>query len=450
MERIIAFFKRLYSFIFFDIWKITEAELTRTRRFTYKCIKTVFIAIRGYIDDKLSVKASSLTYSILFAAVPLVALLISISKGFGIDKVIEDALNDSFLGKYNLVPEVMGFVDKYLQTMGGGLFMGIGIIILLWSVLNFFMQVEASFNEIWQVKKSRSVFRQFTVYFSAIIIIPVLIAFSSGFSVYIKTQFANSFLYNVFSPLLSFGVKLVPYVVNWAVFSFLYMLMPNTKVKPINALIAGLFTGTIFLVFQNLYISGQINLTRYNAVYGGFAAIPLLLFFIYISCLIILLGAEISYALQNIHFFDFETDTKNISARYKNFITVFITYLVVKRFEKEEPPLSNDEIAHSYLLPVRLVNSVLRQLVDAKVLVEVINETKRINTYLPAFDIKRLTIVNLFDKLETAGSEMFLNSKHKLLNPFWEKYLTIKQLGNQNVANILVKDIMSDEEVKRI
>lgn len=446
MEKIINFFKKIYTFVFFDIWKLTENELTRAQKFIFKFIKTVFIAIRGYIDDKLSVKASALTYSILFAAVPLIALLISISKGFGVEQLIENALSETFLGKYELVPEVMSFVEKYLQTMGGGLFMGIGIIILLWSVLSFFMQVETAFNEIWQVKKSRSIFRQFTVYFSAIIVIPVLIAFSSGFSVYIKTQLTDSFIYNVFSPLLSFGVKLVPYVVNWIVFTLLYMMMPNTKVKFVNALIAGFFTGTIFLVFQNLYISGQINLTRYNAVYGGFAAIPLLLFFIYISCLIILLGAEISYALQNIHFFDFETDTKNISIRYKNFITVFITCLIVKRFENEEPPLSNDDIAQNYVLPISLVNSILMQLTDAKVLAEVVDDKRRINTYQPAFDINVLTIGKLFDKLNTTGSEMFLNSKHELLMPFWEKYLKINSLQSQNTGNILIKDLMNKNE----
>ena len=448
MKKIIDFFKKIYNFIFFDIWKFTENELTRAQKFIFKFIKTVFIAIRGYIDDKLSVKASSLTYSVLFAAVPLIALVISISKGFSfsVDKLIENALNNSFIGNSELVPNLMGFVDKYLQTMGGGLFMGIGIVILLWSVLSFFIKVEDSFNEIWQVKKSRSIFRQFTVYFSAIIIIPVLIAFSSGFSFYVKTQLANSFIYNVFSPLLSFGVKLIPYVINWLVFTLLYMMMPNTKVKFVNALIAGLFTGTIILIFQNLWISGQINLTRYNAVYGSFAAIPLLLFFIYVACLIILLGAEISYALQNIHFFDFETDTKNISIRYKNFITVFITYLVVKRFEKEEPPLSNDDIVQTYFLPIRLVNSILIQLVDSKVIVEVVDPKQRLKTYQPAFDIDLLTVGKLFEKLDTVGSELFLNSKHEFLTPFWNKYLTISDLQSKNIENILIKDIMNEND----
>lgn len=438
----INFITWLYNFIVFDIWKITENELTRTRKLVYKTIKTIIIAVRGYIDDSLSVKASALTYSILFSAVPIIALIISVSKGFGVEQQIQEFLEDTFLGKYNLVPEIMGFVEKYLQTMTGGLFVGVGIGILLWSVLSFFMQVESAFNEIWQVKKSRSIFRQFAIYFSAIILLPALIASSISISIYIKTQLASSFFYNVFSPITSFGIKLIPYVLMWTAFTFLYKTMPNTKVKFVNALIAGLFAGTVFHIFQNLYISGQINLTRYNAVYGGFAAVPLLLFFIYISCLIVLLGAEISYASQNVHFFDFETDTKNISQRYKNFITIFITWLIVKRFEQEEQPLSNDQIAQNYRLPIRLVNQILTQLANANIIVAIANEKMQAHSYQPAFDIHRLSINVLFDKLDTEGSEMFLNTRNELLAPFWEKVIEIREMKGKNIGDKLIKDLM--------
>jgi len=104
------------------------------------------LSIRGYIDDKLGIRASALTYSILFAIIPLVAIIVSIAKGFGVEKLIESSLQNTFIGQANLVPTVMNFVEKYLETMQGGLFIGIGIAILLWSVMSFFMQVENTFN----------------------------------------------------------------------------------------------------------------------------------------------------------------------------------------------------------------------------------------------------------------------------------------------------------------
>ena len=166
--------------------------------------------------------------------------------------------------------------------------------------IQFFMQVENAFNDIWQVKKSRSIIRQFTTYFSTILLIPVLLALSSGVSLYVSSALSSSFLYNVISPLVRVLVKLTPFVIIWLVFTLLYMAIPNTRVKFVNALIAGVVAGTAFQLFQMLYISGQVNLSRYNAVYGGFAAIPLLLLWIRISCLIILFGAEISYAAREV------------------------------------------------------------------------------------------------------------------------------------------------------
>jgi membrane protein len=164
MFKFIRFFTDIYKFMRFDIWRITEYELSRTRRFLYRLVKIVILATRGFIKDRLNVKASALTYSILFALVPMVALIIAIGKGFGVEELIEKLLQDSFVAQADMIPTVMGFVKRYLETTQGGLFIGVGIGILLYSVMNFFMQVELAFNEIWQVKKSRSVINQFTIH----------------------------------------------------------------------------------------------------------------------------------------------------------------------------------------------------------------------------------------------------------------------------------------------
>jgi membrane protein len=193
MSKIIAFVTGIYNFIRFDIWRITEYELSRTRRSSYRLVKTVVLAVRGFGNDDLNVKASALTYSILFAVVPLFALIIAVAKGFGVEKMIENSLQETFIAQANMIPTVMGFVERYLETTQGGLFIGIGIAILLWSVMSFFMQVEDAFKSIWQVKKSRSVLKQFTTYFSAILIIPFLIVLSSGLSIYVNTALSQSF-----------------------------------------------------------------------------------------------------------------------------------------------------------------------------------------------------------------------------------------------------------------
>ena len=441
MSKLITFFEEIYNFIRFDIWRITEYELTKSRRFFYRVVKTIILAIRGFVVDNLNVRASALTYSILFAMIPLFALIIAIAKGFGVDKLIENSLQGTFIGQANLVPTVMGFVQRYLESTQGGFFIGIGIVILFTSVMNFFMQVEKAFNSIWQVKKSRSLIRQFTTYFSAILIIPLLIVLSSGFSIYVNAILSHSYFFSLLSPVLRFGVKFIPYIINWIVFTIMYMVIPNTRVRFYNAMLAGILAGSAFQLFQILYINGQVYLSRFNVVYGSFAAIPLLLLWLQISCLIILLGAEISYASQNIKNFDYEVDTKNISSRYKNFLTLFITHLVVKQFEDQKPPLSSEQIATNYKLPIRLVNQILNQLTEVSILIEVFHDSSKSKTYQPAIDINEMTVSLVFAKLEKNVAELFLTSKNELLDSFWQKTLEIKKQSIEQTNHILVKDI---------
>ncbi len=442
MAKIKDFFVRTYNFIRHDIWRITGYELSRSRLLLYNIIKTLILAIRGFVSDNLNVRASALTYSILFAIVPIIALFISIAKGFGLEGMIEESLKDTYVDKMNMTPMIMNFVERYLETTHGGIFIGIGVVILLWSVVNFFMQVENAFNDVWQVKKSRSIIRQFTMYFSTILLIPILIGVSSGLSIYISSTLSSTFLYNIISPLVRVLVKLSPVFINWIVFVVMYMAIPNTRVKFVNALIAGVITGTAFQLFQMLYISGQINLSRYNAIYGGFAAIPLLLLWIRISCLIILFGAELSYASQNLHNFDYETDTKTISIRYRNFLLLFLSYVVVKQFEQDKPPLTSEEIAKRYNLPIRLVNQLLGRLVDSGVLIEVFNQANKSKSYQPALDINKLTVGILFDKVETHGSELFLSNKdNPLMEAFWKKTLELRSMSREETDKVLVKDI---------
>ena len=441
MSKMILLIERLYNFIRFDIWRITEYELSKKRKFSYRFIKTIILAIRGFVVEDLNVKASALTYSILFAIVPLFALIIAIGKGFGVEKLIEDSMKGTFIGQANMIPTVMGFVERYLDSTQGGLFIGIGLAILFWSVMNFFMQVERAFNKIWQVKKSRSILSQFKTYFSAILILPLLIVLSSGISIYINTALSQSLIYDILSPLVRFIVRFSPFFINWIMFTIMYMVIPNTRVRFFNAMIAGIIAGSAFQAFQILYIHGQVHLSRYNIVYGGFAAVPLLLLWLQISCLIVLLGAEISYASQNIQNFEYEIDTNNISTRYKNFLTLFLTYIVVKHFEDQKPPLSSENIAIQYKIPIRIVNQLLAKLVMVAVLIEVYSEDSKTKLYQPAIDINQLTVNLLFSKLENHGSEKFFTNKNELLDTFWLKTLEMKKQSELLSAQILVKDI---------
>lgn len=207
-----------------------------------------------------------------------------------------------------------------------------------------------------------------------------------------------------------------------------------------NALIAGIVAGTMFQLFQTLYINGQINLTRYNAIYGGFAAIPLLLLWLSISCQIFFIGAEISYNSQNLRNFDFDIDTRNISHRYKESLTVYIAYIIIKRFEAGKPPTSVDIIVEEQKMPIRLVNQIINTLRKAEIIVSVKNSHEE-RGYHPAIDIHQLTLNMVLSQIDKQGSEEFLESNNKALDAFNHKMSRLYEKSDELTKSVLVKDL---------
>jgi membrane protein len=264
---------------------------------------------------------------------------------------------------------------------------------------------------------------------------------SGGLSIYLNNLITELQLQNILSPIMRLGMKFAPFLISWIIFSFMYIAIPNTRVNFKSGIMAGIIAGTSFQFFQNIYIYGQVYLSRYDLVYGSFAAIPLLLLWLQISCMIILLGAEISYASQNLQNYDYEGDTNNISIRYKRFLTLFLTFVIVKRFENNEPTLKNDEIAAKYKLPIRLVNQLLTELAEIAIIIEINDEDIKTKAYQPAIDINQLTVAMLFDKYESNGAELFLSNKDPFLDEFWQKNTQLKLLSVALNNELLVKDI---------
>lgn len=440
MKRLKLWIRFIVKFVRYDIWRITSNELTRTKQILINIIKIIYLSIKGIGTHRLNIYSSALSFTVTFALVPLIALIIAIARGFGIENMIEETLSSTMFGQSNLVPYIMDFVTKYLDSLRDGLFIGVGLGILVYSVYNLFAQIERALNSIWQVNKSRSILRQFTIYFSGLLIFPILIAVSSGLSIYINNILKNALFFHLFNPFVQIVLSASPYIVSVLLFTLMFLIIPNTKVKFANAFIAGIITGISFQIFQTIYVNGQINLTRYNAVYGGFAALPLLLLWLKISSLIFLIGAEISYVSQNIRHFDYLVDTENISIRYKKNISLFISYIIIKRFEAGLPAYSTEDITSKYKLPIRLVNQILQELTQANIVVRSEGE-KAVVSYLPAKDINQITLKDIESKLETQGAELFLQNKNAEMDLFWKNVMEIQYSCDEIKSKTLLKDL---------
>lgn len=443
IERIGNFLSRLIRFVSYDIWRITEHEVSGIKETYINTIKTVILAVRGFRDQELQTKASALTYSTLLAIVPLLAVLVGIAKGFGFQGAVRDQLFSFFPGHELELNKAFEYVESYLAQAQGGVIIGVGLVLLFYTVINLISSIEDTFNNIWQIKKSRSWSRKVMDYMGMFLLLPILITASSGISIFISTlrnSFSDNYIF--FTPVVEFILNISPFVMTILAFTVLYLFLPNTKVKFLNGFFAALLAGIAFQLFQYLYINGQIWVSKYNAIYGSFAALPLLLLWLQLSWLICLFGAEISYASQNVNKFSFERDSKNITRRYKDFLTLLIASLIVKRFAKGEKPYTADELSETYRIPIRITTDILYLLTDLNIISETrYGEDERIVHYQPAMDINQLSVGLLFAKIDERGSENFKIDTSGLFNKEWKALLKTREDMMRENAGILLKDI---------
>lgn len=434
---------QISDFIRYDMWRRTSTEYDGFfQRLGYNIIRTIVLVIRGFMSKNLNDTAKSLTYSLIFAIVPILAMIVAVAKGFGVADVIENQLNASFLGETNLVPTIMAMVDRYLETAQDGVFIGIGILILLWAVYSFFQSVETSFNRIWNVHKSRSILRQATTYIAIVVLIPVLIVCSAGINIFVHATIESTVhieaLHNFFH---TSGVQFLQFVLVWLLFTVMYIAVPNTKVKFLSALIPGVLMGTLFQLLQMLSVYLIALLSRTSIVYGAFATIPILMTWLQYTSLLILIGAQMAYAIQNNEEFEYEQDLNRMSRRYKDFVMLYLLSSIVKRFEADEEPYTAHELAVRDNLPIRLVNRLLGRMVDTGLLREVFaEEEEEEKRYQPALDTHKISVGMVMDRIDAQGTEQFLQSPSPEMQAFWEKYTRIKDT-HSTLDKVLIDEL---------
>lgn len=431
---------RIVDFFKYDLWRTTGYTMGRGKKIGFSILKTIVLVIRGFGSKQLNIRANALSYSLLLAIVPILAMVLAIAKGFGFGNIIQEHLNQSFLAETNIVPTIMEFVERYLETAQGGAFIGIGLLILIIAIYMFFRQVEMAFNEIWTVKKSRSILRQLMTYITILFLIPILIIVSSGLSIFLQTASTNipqlAFLNNVRSG----SVLFVQFAMVWLAFTLMYKGVPNTRVKVYSALIPGILIGSLFQAMQMLSVYIIVWLSRTSIVYGAFATIPILLTFFQWGCLMILIGAEMSYAIQNNEEFEYEHDLETMSRRYKDYVTLYILSIIIKRFNNGQKALSTHEIAVQEQLPIRLVNQLTSRLIETGILSETFDETQATPALQPAIDSHTITIGMICDRIDQQGSEEFLENASDGMKNFWERFIELRKKQNHH-NDILISDI---------
>jgi membrane protein len=437
--------KKIIEFLKTDVWRIPSRKLPPAKSFLIKHLRVVLLALRGFDEDKCSFRASALTFFSLLSIVPVAAMAFGVAKGFGFEKRLEAQLLERVPGQEEIIINVITFARSLLENTKGGAIAGIGVVILFWTIMKVLGNIEISFNEIWGIKKPRSLGRKFSDYLSIMLIGPFLLLMSSSLTVFITSQVRliteKIALLGMLSPVIFFMLKLLPYCTLWILFTFIYIFMPNTKVRFSSGLLAGVVAGTVYQIVQWAYIAFQIGMAKYNAIYGSFAALPLFLIWLQTSWLVVLFGAEISFAHQNVDTYEFEPDCLRISYSFKKLVTLQITHAVVAAFHKGERALTAAEISHRLEIPVRLVRQILYELIESGIVAEVKLDGDKTVAFQPARDIDELTVDRVMESLEERGSNNIPVADTKELKKITESLKAFRRGIRTSPANLLLKDI---------
>ena len=406
------------------MWRISDEELPPVKRLLFAIIKTAYLAIRFFTTKRVMTQASALTYSTLLAIVPILAVVFAIARGFGYNKYIEVWFRDAFSSQPQVSEVIIGFVNSYLVHTKSGIFLGVGLVFMLYTVMMLVSNIEQTFNEIWQVKKKRSIFRTITDYLAMFFLFPILIVVSSGLSLFLATMARSLPDFMLLGPAVRWLIDSSPYVLMSLMFIALYVFMPNTHVKVKNAIVPGILAGIAMQLVQFFYIHSQLWVTGYNAIYGSFAALPLFMLWVQISWTICLFGAELTYTSQNLDYYDYDASTDDISHRYQMMLSVLLMSRVCRRFADGRKAPTADELREETGIPIRIVNDLLYRLIEARLLIEISSDEKgEASQFVPAESLDNLSVGVLIDRLEAQGRWQIDLPVRQLMSGEWSKVI---------------------------
>ena len=435
MDRIIRFFQT-------DLWRITEGDVSPLKFLFLEVLKKIVLAVRFFTAKRVLQKASALTYSTLLAIVPIFAVVFAIARGFGYNKFIEVWFRSAFESQPQAADIIIGFVNSYLVHTKSGVFLGVGLLFMLYTVLMLVSNVEDTFNAIWQVKKPRSIFRTFTDYLAMFFVFPIIIVITSGISIFMAAIADSMPDFLLLGPTIRFLIDLIPYVLMSCMFIALYVFMPNTHVKVKSAVIPGILAGIAMQGLQIFYIHSQMFLSSYNAIYGSFAALPLFMLWVQISWTICLFGAELCYTNQNLDFYDYDAQTGEISHRYRMMLAALLMKRICCRFADGKKPLTAMELREETTIPIRFVNDLLFDLMNAGLIVEITSDEKgETSCFMPAEDIKNLTLGTMIDRLESYGQWKIDLDVSELFSEQWGKAMELRSMYLRDSRQIPVQDL---------
>ena len=439
---------QVQRFLTVDIWRITPKDVSSLQYLLISIVKKLSLAVKFFLTKGTGDLAAALTYSTLLAIVPICAVVFAVARGFGFSKYIEEWFRNALSGQSQAAEIIIGFVNSYLVHTQSGVILGVGLLFMLWTVLRLTRTIEQTFNNIWQVKHERTLFRTVTDYLAMVFLMPILIVLISGISIFMTAFVDRAQGYMLLAPMLQIGLKVMPFIIMSCVFIGLYIFMPNTKVKITAAIVPGILAGVAMQVLQLFYIHGQMLLSSYNAIYGSFAALPLFMLWVQISWTICLFGAQLCYTNQNLEDLAFLTNPNEISHRYRLLMSAVLLSKICNRFVEGKKPYTALELKLETNIPIRVTNDLLYNLTEVNLINSSVCHEDHDGDliYQPAQTLDHITVGDMVDRLEALGRwDMQLDLHEQLTSTDWKHLFDLRKTYLDQLRDVPIRALFPQE-----
>ncbi|MCP4039182.1 MAG: YihY family inner membrane protein [bacterium] len=352
--------ERTRKFLFEELWGL-DLRPRSFLGFATRMLQVVMMVGEGFVKDQLLLRASALTYVTALSVIPLLAVAFSIVRLF-------DPNNDlAVLAVEYLAAGSPDAQETLLALVGSANIVGlgsVGAVILFVSSILALRHLETTLNSIWGVRKDRGIARRFSDYLAVVIVAPLFtgVAMSLGATLDSDPIVARLLDFPLFSRLYELGLRLAPEFFLLIGFSFIYWFFPNTKVQARSAVLGGGLAAVLFSLAQTTYVDLSVGAAKYSALYGGFAALPLLFVWLYLCWAIVLLGAEFSFAHQNRDHYRLEVQSATLSAAEVETLALHLAVEVARAFRDDRSVPTAEVLANGVGASVRAVREALDQL----------------------------------------------------------------------------------------
>lgn len=412
------------------------------KKVSVRLIKTINLTVQSFLNRDLQIKSMAITYQTVFAMVPALALLLAISKGFGLQDLVQNELYTYFPSQSKAIATALKFVDSYLAEASSGIIVGIGIIVLLWTLISLLSNIEDAFNNIWDLKYSRNLIQKVRDYIAIFLLIPVLMILSSGISIFMSSTIVAVVPFSFMTPFVNVLLELIPVVLCWAAFTLCFWLIPNTKVTFKYAAISGVICAVAFEVLQLLFLGGQLYVSKYNAIYGSFSFAMLLLIWLQLSWLLLLSGCGLTYAMQNVFSYNFFDNITSVSEDYYRKVLLIMTAVIYRRFHRGMTAPTRNSLSLTYGLPISLVSSIADRLTTSGLVQK--SQSKDGNEdpgLIPTTDTDKITVKDVVRTVEKSGKSDFIPEFKTTYSSALKQIDEIAKRMYEASGDILIRDV---------